>query len=143
MLQQSYPYKNYPILFVDDEEPARFIFQLLFHNDFTIHTAQDGEEALNVVKKCPEIILILSDQRMPRMDGIELFKQVAQKRPKMINILVTAYADSTFTTDVKKQGNLFRFIKKPYDEEALKQVIIEGIKEGIKQSDLINKQDNP
>jgi len=133
---QPYLYKKYPILFVDDEEPARFIFQLFFHNYFSIYTARDGEEALNVIKKYPEIILILSDQRMPRMDGIKLFKQVAQEYPTMINILVTAYADPDFIVDAMEKGNLFRFIKKPYEEETLKQAIIEG----IEQSHLIKKQ---
>lgn len=70
------------------------------------------------------------------MDGIKLFKQVAQEYPTMINILVTAYADPDFIVDAMEKGNLFRFIKKPYEEETLKQAIIEG----IEQSHLIKKQ---
>jgi DNA-binding NtrC family response regulator len=134
---QPCPYKNYPILFVDDEEFILLTFQHLFRDEFTLHTAGDGKEALNVIKQHPEIVLLISDYRMPRMDGLELFTRVAQERPAMINILMTAYSESSLLMEAFNKGNLFRYITKPYDDKILRQEIMQG----IEQSRLIKERD--
>jgi DNA-binding NtrC family response regulator len=124
---ESIPFKDYPVLFVDDEEMAVITFKNLYKDDFTIHTALNGEEALSVLKAHPEIALIATDQRMPKMTGLELLTQIAQKYPRMINILITAYSDLALVIEVVNKGNLFRYISKPYEEEFLKRTIIQGI----------------
>jgi DNA-binding NtrC family response regulator len=121
------PFKDYPILFVDDEKWAIVTLQRLFKDDFTIYTASNGEEALQVISAHPEITLIATDQRMPRMTGLELLIQVAEKYPKIINVLITAYSDLALVIGAVNKGNLFRYIGKPYEEEFLKRTIMDGI----------------
>jgi len=123
----SISFKDYPILFVDDEEMAVVTFQHLYKDVFTIHTALNGEEALRVLEKHPEIVLIATDQRMPKMTGLELLIEVAEKYPKMINILITAYSDLALVIDLVNKGNLFRYIGKPYEEEFLQRTLFQGI----------------
>lgn len=121
------PYKNYPVLFVDDEEMAIITFQRLFKNDFTIYTASNGEEALEVLKAHPDIALVATDQRMPRVSGIELLIHVVETHPRMINLLLTAYSDLALVVRAVNEGNLYRYIAKPYEETFLKRSIIQGL----------------
>ncbi len=121
------PYKDYPVLFVDDEQLARMTFERLFKRDFTLYMAQDGEEALDVVKAHPEIAILISDQRMPRMNGLELLTQISRERPEIISILVTAYTDISLLTDAVNKGNIHRYLTKPYDDRILKREIMQGI----------------
>jgi len=124
---ESCPYKNYPVLFVDDEELALLTYQNLFKGEMTIYTALHGEAALETIQAHPEIVVLVTDQRMPRMNGLELLTHVVQKKPDMINILVTAYSDSSLMIDAINKGNLYRYVMKPYNEKILKQEILQGI----------------
>ena len=124
---ESCIYKNYPVLFVDDEELALLTYKNLFKDEMTIYTATHGEAALKMIQEHPEIVVLVTDQRMPRMNGLELLTEVVQKRPEMINILVTAYSDSSLIIDAINKGNLYRYVMKPYNEKILKQEIFQGI----------------
>jgi len=124
---ESIPFKNYPVLFVDDEPMASITFKHLFKDDFTIYTASNGKDALEVLERHPEIALVVTDQRMPVMSGLELLMHVAEKYPKMINVLVTAYTDLALVIEAINKGNIFRYIGKPYEEEFLKQTMVTGI----------------
>ncbi len=124
---ESVPYKNYPVLFVDDEEMAVVTFQRLFKNDFTIYTALNGEQAIEVLEAHPEIALIATDQRMPKVSGLELLIHVAEKYPAIINILITAYSDMALIIKAVNCGNLYRYIAKPYEEPFLKRTIMDGL----------------
>jgi len=124
---ESIPFKEYPILFVDDEEMAVVIFNRLYKDDFTIYTASNGEEALQVLRAHPEIALIVTDQRMPKMTGLELLIHAAEQYPRTINILITAYSDLSLVIDLVNKGNLFRYVGKPYEEAFLKRTLIQGI----------------
>ena len=121
------PFRDYPILFVDDEEMAVVTFKHLFKNDFTIYTASNGEEALHFLSTHPEIALIVTDQRMPKMTGLELLIHVSEKYSNTINILITAYPDLALVVGAINKGNLFRYITKPYEEAFLKENILQGI----------------
>jgi DNA-binding NtrC family response regulator len=124
---ESLPFKNYPILFVDDEAMAIITFKHLFQDDFTIYTAQNGKEALQVLEAHPEIAIVATDQRMPVMSGLDLLMIIAQKYPEKINILITAYSDLALVVEAINKGNLFRYISKPYEEEFLKQTLMQAI----------------
>lgn len=120
-------FKEYPILFVDDEPLALVTYQNVFKGDFTIYTALDGDEALKVIAAHPEIALVASDQRMPKMDGLQLLAIISSEYPKIIKILVTAYSNFSLITEAVNNGSLYRCIEKPYDERELRAVLIEGI----------------
>ncbi|MEK7286241.1 MAG: response regulator [Nitrospirota bacterium] len=136
-MSDSVPYKKYPILFVDDEEMAIVTFQKLFKNDFTIYTATKGEEAIALLAAHPDIAMVITDQKMPEMTGLDVLICVAQKYPRIINILVTAYSDLALVIKVVNQGNLYRYIAKPYEEEFLKRTIIQG----LERYHLLNERD--
>jgi len=119
--------KDYPILFVDDEEMALVTFKTLLKKEFTIYTAGSGEAALELIEDHPELALIVSDQRMPDMNGIELLRRSSAKRPDLIRMLITAYTEIELVIDAINRGNVYRYITKPYNEEGLKQTLRQGI----------------
>ncbi len=123
----SCPYKNYGVLFVDDEELALLTFQRLFKEELTIYTAQDGEEALSVIRKHSDIVMLVTDQRMPKMTGVELLKKASQERPDIITILITAYLDTMLLTEAMHYTHLYRADSKPYDPKILKEEVLRGI----------------
>ncbi len=126
-MPEALRYKDYPILFVDDEEMALVTFKNLFKKEFTIHTAGSGGAALELIEKHPELALIVSDQRMPDMTGIELLRRISVKRPNLIRMLITAYTEIELVIDAINRGKVYRYITKPYNEEELKQTLKQGI----------------
>ena len=126
-MPEALPFKELPVLFVDDEEMALITFKGLFKRDFTIYTASSGEAALRIIEEHPELALVVSDQRMPGMSGVELLRQVSRKRPELVRMLMTAYSEMDLVIDAINQGNIYRYITKPYNEEELKQTLIQGI----------------
>ncbi|MBZ0251811.1 MAG: response regulator, partial [Candidatus Methylomirabilis sp.] len=84
--------RAFPLLLVDDEEDNLTIFRLNFKNLFTIHTASSGEEALKILAE-REIAILIVDQRMPNMTGVELLNIASERWPQTIRVLMTAYAD--------------------------------------------------
>ncbi|HLG21402.1 MAG TPA: ATP-binding protein [Candidatus Manganitrophaceae bacterium] len=126
-MPEALPYKQFPILFVDDEENALLALKNLFKREFTLYTARDAKEALKLIEEHPEMALIVSDQRMPGLSGIELLKRVSQNRPDMTRMLITAYSEMELVIDAINKGNVYRYISKPYNEDELKQILMQGI----------------
>ncbi|MBI3598204.1 MAG: response regulator [Nitrospirae bacterium] len=127
MLEQ-HPYKNESVLFVDDEKYAISTVQRLFNQDFTIYTACGAEEALEILRKHSEIIVLVTDLRMPKIDGMELIRRVSNEYPAIVSILLTAYADTALIADTMREGILYQYVSKPYDAKILRQQIVQGIK---------------
>lgn len=119
-------YKGYPILYVDDEEFALQSFKLQFDHDFTIHTASHSEEALQILNT-EEIAVVLTDQRMPRVSGVELLKEVRSTHPDVVRILITAYTDLDVVIQAINDGNVYRYISKPYNEDEVRNTIRQAI----------------
>ncbi len=119
-------YRRYPILYVDDEPFALSTFRAQFKEDFTIHVAQDGEEAQRILQE-NEIAVILTDQRMPRLSGVELLKRVKAQRPDTVRMLITAYTDMDVVIEAINEGNVYRYITKPYNEDDLRNTLRQGI----------------
>ncbi len=125
-LLQPEDYLRYPILYVDDEPFALETLRAQFKEDFTIHVAQDGEEALRLLSE-NEIAVVLTDQRMPRLSGVELLKRVKEQRPDTVRMLITAYTDMDVVIEAINEGNVYRYITKPYNEDDLRNTIRQGI----------------
>jgi CheY-like chemotaxis protein len=85
-------YLKYPVLFVDDDESNRVIFQANFGDDFNIILAKDGHEALKLLYDISPAVLV-TDQRMPGMTGVELAEIVRRDKPEVVRMIITAYAD--------------------------------------------------
>jgi signal transduction histidine kinase len=119
-------YREYPVLYVDDEPENLRIFELSFRREFSILTANTGERALELINTKP-VALVLSDHRMPGMTGVELLARVCQIDPKTVRFLVTAYGDADTLTHAINDGSIYRFIPKPWSPEDMRVNLRRGI----------------
>ena len=112
-------YREYPVLYVDDEPENLRIFELGFRREFSIVTAISGEEGLQILNEQP-IALVLSDHRMPGMTGVAFLSRVRELDPKTIRVLVTAYGDAETLSVAINDGSIYRYVPKPWDAEELR-----------------------
>lgn len=110
------------ILYVDDEQNNLISFKATFRLKYNIHTAISGEEAIKVLKNNP-IEIIITDQRMPNMTGVEFLQSILDDYPEPIRILLTGYADLNAVIDSVNKGKIFHYLTKPWNEEELDMTI--------------------
>jgi len=116
------PADKIAVLYVDDEQNNLFSFMATFRLTFKVFTASSGEEALSLLEK-RGFHVIISDQRMPQMTGVELFEKIQEKYPDPIRILLTGFADMTAVIDAVNKGKIFHYLTKPWNEEELTMTI--------------------
>lgn len=104
---------NKRILFVDDEENVLHAYKRSLRHHFEVFTADSGNEAIKLVKSEGPFAVVISDYRMPEMDGIELLNIVKQLSPDSIRIILTGFADLQIAIDAINEGNIYRFLTKP------------------------------
>ncbi len=109
---------KHPILLVDDEPEILFSLRGLLRREFDLHTAQSGAEALEILHQQP-IHVIMTDQRMPEMSGVELLRRARGEMPEAIRIVFTGYADIKSVIDAINQGQIYRYLTKPWDPDEL------------------------
>lgn len=107
------------ILYVDDEIDNLIGFKAVYRRQYEVHLAQNGQEALAVLKKHP-IDLVISDQRMPKMTGVELLEQVRDLYPDVIRMILTGYSEMQSVVDAINKGKIYYYSTKPLDVENLK-----------------------
>ena len=112
----------YNILYVDDEPQNLYLFRSFFEHDYNVLTAESGNEALQLLQQ-QEIQVLLADQRMPGINGIQLLETVAREYPQTVRILVTGYADIDVVIDAINRGSVYRYLSKPWDIEEIKATI--------------------
>jgi response regulator RpfG family c-di-GMP phosphodiesterase len=111
------------LLFVDDEVNVLKALRRLFHNEqYVTHFAESGQEGLAILGQTP-VDLIISDMRMPVMNGAEFFTRVFEQWPKTIRILLTGYADLQSTIDAINNGRIHNYCNKPWNDEELKLLV--------------------
>ncbi|MFN3393936.1 MAG: response regulator [Candidatus Thermochlorobacter sp.] len=111
------------MLIVDDEPNVLESLCQLFDLEFHVLTASDGQMALSLLQHHPEVAIVISDQRMPGMSGVELLKHVKQLAPNTMRILLTGYADLEAVLDSVNVGEVFRYVRKPWVAETLKSIV--------------------
>jgi signal transduction histidine kinase/FixJ family two-component response regulator len=119
-------YREYPILYVDDEPENLRIFELTFRREFAILTARSGSEGLEIIQREP-VALVLSDHRMPGMTGTEFLARVRQLDSKTLRIMVTAYGDVETLESAINDGSIYRFVPKPWTPEEMGVTLRRGI----------------
>ncbi|MBK06212.1 MAG: hypothetical protein CL920_36440 [Deltaproteobacteria bacterium] len=129
--------QQYPILFVDDERPNRIVFQAAFGDEFDVRIAASGSEALEMMQ-AESIAVLIADNRMPGMTGIELCEKVRNLHPNIPRILVTAYSDISTVVAAINRGEVFRYIPKPWEVSDVKQTIRTTIQK-VHMQDMIEK----
>jgi response regulator RpfG family c-di-GMP phosphodiesterase len=115
------------ILFVDDEPPVLDGYERLLHRDFEVDTAVGGEAGLASIGERGPYSVVISDMRMPGMNGAQFLAQVRQRTPETVRMLLTGYTDLDAAMDAVNQGNIFRFLTKPCDKEALTNALNAGL----------------
>lgn len=116
------PTKSYNILYVDDERQNLVSFKATFRKHYNIYSAQNGEDAIKILRK-NQIDLIISDQRMPQMTGVQLFEKVLPEFPDAIRMVLTGYSDIQAIIDAINKGQVYYYITKPWKHDELKLII--------------------
>lgn len=117
---------KYKILVVDDEPINIRLLERIFNRDYQVLCAFSGKEALELLKQ-HDVALIITDQRMPEMNGIEFLKLAAEMRPRVIRIVISGYADVNILTDAINSGIIYRFLSKPWNNEDLQQTVARAL----------------
>lgn len=114
------------VLYVDDEAENLIVFQASFDEYFNVVTADSAQEALALLER-QAFPVVIADQRMPRMSGAELFEAMRHKYPHTKRVMLTGYADSKAMLDAINQGQVFYFIKKPWEQDQVFSTLIRAI----------------
>lgn len=110
------------ILFLDDEVRIVNALQALFRTDYNVFTATEPRTALNIVKE-NTIHVVVSDQRMPEMLGVEVLRQIKEASPKTMRLLLTGYSDLEGIIGSVNDGEVFRYVNKPWNNDAIRSTI--------------------
>lgn len=115
------------LLFVDDESSILSALRRLFRpHGYRILVAESGRAGLEVLENEP-VDLVISDMRMPEMDGAQFLKEVCSRWPNVTRILLTGYADMTSTVAAINEGGIYRYISKPWDDNEILLVVREAL----------------
>jgi Nif-specific regulatory protein len=111
--------RQYPILVVDDEQDNLDAFRFNFRKVFDIVSASSGPEALDTLRE-KDVAVIITDQRMPKMTGLELLKEAKEIRPDAVPIILTAFTDVDVLIEAINLGQVYRYITKPWDAKEVR-----------------------
>ncbi len=109
-------HREFPVLYVDDEPDNLRVFELSFRRQFTILTANSPEEGLRILHENP-VAVILSDYKMPGMNGVEFLAQAREIDDRCVRMLVTAYGDVDILGEAVNDGRIYNYIAKPWEPE--------------------------
>lgn len=110
------------VLYIDDEENNLIAFKAAFRYDYNIHLANSAYSGLEIIKHKP-IDIVVSDNRMPEATGIDLFAVLKQDYPSIGRILITGYTNAEDLIDSINKGEIFRYLKKPWNELEMRKAI--------------------
>jgi two-component system response regulator AtoC len=119
-------WQSFDVLVVDDEEDNLDAFRFAFRRSFNVHYALGGLAALAELERIDPAVVV-SDQRMPGMSGIELLTRAKERRPDTVGILLTAYADLSVLIDAVNSGAVERYVQKPWDSKELTVILRQAI----------------
>ena len=111
--------RPYGILIVDDEEAILESLALTLGADYRIFTATTGAQGLEVLER-EEIALVIADQVMPAMTGVEFLEKVIERDPRTIRMMLTGYADIGSLVRAINEGRIYRYIPKPWEPDELR-----------------------
>ena len=117
---------KHKILIVDDEPANVRLLERLFRRDYNVLTAPSGAEALRVLEQ-HDAALIITDQRMPGMTGVELLKRTASLRPHTVRIILTGYTDVEALVEAINCGQVYKYVNKPWDNDELRLTVSRAI----------------
>ena len=110
------------ILYVDDEPSNLIVFEAAFEEQFNVITCRSAEEALSYLAQHP-VPVVVADQRMPEMTGVDLLSRARGECPEAVRIIFTGYADIKAVVDAVNRGEIYRYLTKPWDPDELAAVL--------------------
>ena len=122
------------ILYVDDEINNLVSFKATFRIKYNVFTAISGKEAIEILNN-NDIQIIVTDQRMPEMTGVEFLESILEEHPEPIRILLTGYADLNAVIDAVNKGKIYHYLSKPWNEKELDKTIQDGYDIYLKRKD--------
>lgn len=118
------------ILFVDDEERIVRHLKMIFRRKYDVRTATSGEDALEILRGT-HIHVLVSDQRMPHMTGIQLLSKAREISPNTMRLLLTGYSDLVAIIGAVNEGEVYKFLNKPWNQDEITAVIAECVEHAL------------
>lgn len=119
--------KNTNILYIDDETNNLEVFKASFRRDFNVFTAATPSDGFKILKE-NEIHIIIADQRMPELTGVQFFESIIPEYPDIVRILLTGYSDIDAVIEAINAGRIFRYMKKPLVFDEVKLILQDAAK---------------
>ena len=115
-MENSFDYKKYAIVYVDDEEMSLKYFSRAFGETYRIFTATNARDGLKIIQeRGDEIGILMTDQRMPGEKGVWLLEQTRKLQPQILRILITAFTDMDAAIAAINSGSIYKYVSKPWD----------------------------
>lgn len=115
------------ILYVDDEEMNLELFKVHFEDEYEVILASSGLEGLEILKTRKDINLIISDVKMPKMNGFQFIRKVKAFAPDKICIILSAYREADFTDLNNAKKDIYSYLNKPWRRSEINNVILKAI----------------
>lgn len=126
------------ILYVDDEMINLLSFRAVYRSKYNILTAISGAEGLEILDK-NEVHIVITDQRMPNMTGVEFLEKVIEAHPAPIRILLTGYTDMSAIIAAVNKGNIYHYLNKPWDDKEMSRIIEEAYDVYLKKIEIMDE----
>ena len=115
------------VLYVDDEEINLELLKVTFMNDFQVITADSAKEGLEILEARPEIDVIISDLKMPHMNGLDFIKIIKSRHPGKVCLLLTGFMESEVMLEGFNKELIFRYMMKPWNKDDLKGILLTAL----------------
>jgi two-component system response regulator (stage 0 sporulation protein F) len=116
------------LLYVDDEPLNLRLFEVNFRKKFTIRTALSGEAGLDILCREPSIPVVITDMKMPGMNGIEFIKKAKEQFPEIVFFILTGYEITEEITRALEEKLIYKYFKKPFFMKEMEAAILEVLK---------------
>ena len=114
------------VLYVDDEEINLELLQLTFRNELQVYTAITAQEGLKILSDNKDILVVISDLKMPVMNGLDFIKEVKSRDGDKVCMLLTAFLESEVMLEGFNKELIFRYLMKPWNKDELYQTVLEA-----------------
>jgi CheY-like chemotaxis protein len=115
------------ILVVDDEEAILETMTFTFEDDYEVYTSTDARKALEILVEKEPIAVVLTDQRMPNMSGVEFVTEVCKRHPQTVRMILTGFSDMDAIIQAINAGHVYAYITKPWEPDQLKQLMKQAV----------------